>query len=372
MKRQVARARVIGLLALVIALLAAGRLLTLPHAQGQPSRQTAAYAEVSLRDVWPRARVVQYPGQLVDGRAFTARFHIDVDTSVGTALTADGTAVRLVVRSGNGDVRELMRHPATVNPRFNSFVVAGDDLFWMLSEETEVPRAVLYRASLRDGGAATQLTTDTGNVIFFNWQYDLVVADGFVHWTASRTDEQVTELRSVPIRGGQQRIRRVDGDYALTAWPWLVSAGGGQSGAVELRNIDTDQRITVPGDANELITCNPVWCRVLLFGSAGQAARTDLMHPDGSGRLRVAGRGVVSAVLDVALMDRFEVLSIGGPPVTGVTTRLKILLFDAAADRSVVLATDVTTIQARGSVVWWSTGENETLTWYALDLRTLT
>ena len=55
---------------------------------------------------------------------------------------------------------------------------------------------------------------------------------------------------------------------------------------------------------------------------------------------------------------------------TGTGT-LKLMLFDIPSGRSAVLATGVATVQARGPIVWWSTGEEEAVEWFALDLRTL-
>jgi len=312
---------------------------------------------------------VELPGRLADDRAYTPWFHVDADTSVGTALTGDGASVRLLVRGRDGAPRELLRLPAAGNPQFNGFTVSGDDLLWMVSAGDGETRATLYRADWRRGGPAVTLTADTGDVIFFNSQYDLVVADGRVHWAAARAEEQVTEIRSVPVRGGAQTVRRLEGAYALSAWPWLTSAGSTQAGPVELRNLTTGQRIAVGGAASELVTCGPVWCRVLVLGPADQPARTDLMRPDGTDRVRMAGGGITSAVLDVALVDRFEVLSLTGGGAGGAN--LKLILYDIKANRSVVLATGVATVQGRGPVVWWSTGEAEAVTWHALDLRTL-
>jgi hypothetical protein len=123
----------------------------------------------------------------------------------------------------------------------------------------------------------------------------------------------------------------------------------------------------VPASQTELVACSPTWCRVLVLGAAGGAAGIDLMRPDGSGRVRVAAGSVTAAVLDVALVDRFEVLSNAAPPNAGVT----VLLHDVRTDRTVVVATEVATVQARGPVLWWSVGEEGAATWYALDLRTL-
>jgi hypothetical protein len=375
--------RLAGLVALVVALAATGWLISRPGPSTTAERAAPAAVEVSLRDVWPDARVVETPGRLVDDRAYTPWFHLDADVSVGTALTGDGNSVRLIVRSSGaapagaapagGAERELMRLPAADNPQFNGFAVAGDELVWMVSAGEIGSKATLYRADWRRGTPASVVTADTGDVLFFNSAYDVVVAGGRVHWATARAETAVTEIRSVPLGGGKVTVRPVDGAYALSGWPWLTSAGSSQSGPVELRNLDTGQRITVPGSPTELVTCGVVWCRVVVLGAAGQPARTDLMRPDGSDRMRMSGGGITSAVLDVALIDRFELLSLAGSGTgDGVGSNLKLILFDVSARRSVILATGVATVQARGPVVWWSTGDGvDAVVWHALDLRTL-
>lgn len=359
------RSRVAGVAGLVVAVLAAGRLLTMPEPAPPPT--PAAVAEQSVADRWPGAAIVRSPARLADGRAFTPWFHLDPATAVGTALTGDGAQMRLVVRSGT-DERELIRLPAADNPQFNGFAAAGDDLLFMVSASGDAASAtsVLYRASWKSGPASV-LTRDTGAVVFFNSQYDVLVTDGRVTWAAAATDGQATEIRSVPLAGGAVEVRRIDGQYALSAWPWATSAGT-QGGSVELRNLVTGERKTVAGEGNEMVNCGPVWCRVMIIGAGGQPARTDVMRSDGSDRKRMAAGSVSSAVLDVALIDRFEVLAQATPTGTGV---LKLLLFDVPAGRSAVLAAGVATVQARGPIVWWSTGSDEAVEWYALDLRTL-
>ena len=360
------RSRVAGAIGLVVAVLAAGRLLTMP--EPAPSPPPSAGAETSVTDLWPSASIVRSPGRLSDGRAYTPWFHLDPATSVGTALTGDGAQMRLLVRSGSAE-RELLRLPAADNPQFNGFATAGDDLVFMVSANGDAANtsSVLYRASWKDGGAAV-LTRDTGAVVFFNSQYDVVINEGRVHWAAAGEGSQSTEIRSVPLGGGRVTGQRIDGAYALSAWPWLTSAGGSQGGSVELRNLVTGERRNVSGEANELLNCGPVWCRVMILSAAGQPARTDVMRPNGADRRRMAAGTISSAVLDVALVDRFEVLAQTTSTGTGV---LKLMLFDVTSGRSAVLASGVATVQARGSVVWWSTGTEEAVEWFALDLRPL-
>jgi membrane-bound inhibitor of C-type lysozyme len=46
-------------------------------------------------------------------------------------------------------------------------------------------------------------------------------------------------------------------------------------------------------------------------------------------------------------------------------------LYDIADGKPVLLDAAATGASARGNFVWWSTGDNETLAWHGLDLRTL-
>ncbi len=359
------RSRVAGLIGLVVAVLAAGRLLTLPEPE---TPAPAAVAETAVADLWPSAAVVRSPGRLSDGRAYTPWFHLDPTTSVGTALSGDGNSTRLLVRAGTAE-RELLSLPSRNNPQFNGFATDGTDLVFMVSESGDAANtaSVLYRASWRDG-AASVLTRDTGAVIFFNSQYDVLIQEGRVRWAAAGETGQFTEVRSVPLSGGRVTNDRIDGAYSQSAYPWFTTVGGNQPGDVELRNLVTGERRAVSSQPNEMINCGPAWCRVMIIGASGQPARTDVMRPDGSDRKRMAAGTVSSAVLDVALVDRFEVLA---QTQAGGTGTLKLMLFDIPSGRSAVLAAGGATVQARDPIVWWSTGEEEAVEWFALDLRNL-
>ena len=352
-----------GLIGLVVAVLAAGRLLTLPEPDSAPA---AGPAGASVRDVWPKATIVRTSGRLPDGRAYTPWFHRDAGTSVGTALTGDGEFLRLLVRTSAGE-RELLRLPAADNPQFNGFASEGDALVFMATSGSmdEGGATALYRASW-SAGAAQVLTGDTGTVVFFNSQYDVVIADGAVRWAAAATNGEFTEVRSVPLAGGAVTVQRVDGAYAMSAWPWLASSG---TTTVRLRNLRTGETVAVPTTPDEMVACGPAWCRVLVIGPGGQPARTDVMRPTGTDRRRVAAGNTTAGVLDVALLDRFEVLTqttVGDGPAA-----LTLILYDLAAGRAVPLARGVATVQARSPVLWWSTGTDEAAEWFALDLRTL-
>jgi hypothetical protein len=317
----------------------------------------------------PKLPVVDTPGSLPDGAAYSPQYYVDASTSVGTAPSPDRRSVRLVLWSGTGSPRELRSLPAGGSPEYGGFTRSGDDLAW--AESTEDPDGVattrIWTANLRDTRPARQLAADTGDAIFFNSQYDLVAAGGRVYWAAAgRSARQVTEVRSVPLAGGPVSVREMPGAYALSAWPWLVSAGTGQSGPVELSNLDTGRVVRVPAAPTELVTCSPAWCRVLVLSSNSAPSQLDLMRPDGSSRQRIAGGSVSSAVSDVAVLDRFEVLS--RPPTNGsASTSQDLLLYDLARKRTVLVASGAGTILCRAGFLTWSTDSDHT--WHTLDLR---
>jgi hypothetical protein len=93
--------------------------------------------------------------------------------------------------------------------------------------------------------------------------------------------------------------------------------------------------------------------------------RLDLMRPDGSDRHRIAGGTASAAVSDVALLDRFEVFS------TVDATGRSLLVYDERSRSSTLVADNTSQVLARGGMLWWQTGEQDTAEWHALDLRTL-
>jgi hypothetical protein len=352
------RLRVAGL---VVALVAAGVFLA-----GSPPRRAAPSAQAgTVATTWPGARQAAAPALLADGTTFTPLLYVDVTTAVGSAPSADKSTGRLLLRTGADQPRELHRVPADRNPQFAGLMATGDDVVWAESTADASGHAEtrIMKASLKSAAPARSLTADTGDAIFFNSQYDLVVAGGRVHWAAAaQRADVVTEVRSVALTGGKVTVRTVPGAYAMSAWPWLVSAGSGQAGPVDLVNLDTGGTVRVPAAQAELVACSPAWCRVLVITGTGGPARIDLMHPDGSGRQRMAGGQASASIADVALLDRFEVLS---------QNDRQLQLYDAKTKRTVQVAAGVGMVFARGGVLTWSTGDNEALVWHALDLRTL-
>jgi hypothetical protein len=345
--------------ALVVALLTTGVLLVLPA----PHQAKAAEPSTAA-------------GQLPDGTAYIPWIYLDANTSVGTAPSPDGATVRLLLRTGSGALTPLHQVPTNEHPQFAGFVAEGDQLVWAESTATAQGHGEtrLWRANWRTGSPGQALTADTGDIVFFNSQYDLVVADGRVYWAAAgRRDEPVTEIRSMPLSGGAVTVRTLPGAYSLTAWPWLVSATGGQATPLELRNLKTDRRVRVAVSATELVSCDPTWCRALVLSATGGPARFDLERPDGSRRQRVAGPTASSSIQDVTLLNRFVVLSqaTGAQGAGPGPSNQQLLTYDVKSKKTTVVANGVGVVLGRGRFLWWSTGENEALVWHALDLHTV-
>ncbi|MEV6345330.1 hypothetical protein [Actinoplanes sp. NPDC051851] len=322
-------------LSLVVALLAGGVLLAseIPAAPAVPAQ--------------PMYDISDLPDLKVDPLLF-----MDRSTAVGVL---DGT--RLVIESA-GSERELRR-----GGQFDNLTRAGDELLWT---ESRGEALTVWAANLATGAAPRQLTADTGNAIFSGNQYDLVVADGRVHWAAAPNDgDDVTQIRSVALTGGPVETDVEPGQWSLTAWPWITDDAGG-AGAGRLRNLDTTETIDVPTSGAEWSTCSPTWCRVMVMSAAQDLARIDLMHPDGSGRRRIAGPTARAGVDDVAVLDRFEILAEPGPH-SDVTGTAALVLFDLRTGRTGTVDPAAGSVFTHDGMLWWQSAS----TWHTLDLRTV-
>jgi hypothetical protein len=368
----------IRLAAVAVALLLVGWLVISDQPPPAVRRPAAAPAggqgSATVQQAWPNARIVDAPIALADGARYSPQLYVDAFTSIGVAPTPDGSAQRVVARSADG-VRELRRIGKDHYPNFLGFTSVGDTVFWAESTLTgdNQDEMRLWRASLRGSAPAVELTADTGDMVFFESQYDLVVHGDRLYWVAAAPSEElVTDMRSVPVTGGKVTSRLVTGAYRLSAWPWLQSAAGsGQQGPLELRNLDTGQRITIPKSPAEYVACSPIWCRSIVTTGSDGGTRYDVTRPDGSARRRVGGTDVSAAAGDVGLLDRFELVmqTIGTAPAD---TYNRLALYDLTTGRLITVADHVGEVQAGQHMLWWSTGDQQLGTWHSLDLASLT
>lgn len=359
--------RWIQVLPLVVALSLAGVLVVSGGDRDSGPRRAAppTAGPIPLTGRWPNARVSTAAGRLADGMPYVPALYTDVAVSVGTAPTPDGLAERLVHRGDGGVERVLRQVSKDHQPQFLGLTAHEDQVYWVEEVWTAHGSASsIWRAPLVGDASAVMVTADTGAGQFYDRQYDLVVADEAVHWaSAAGTDAPVTELRSVPLSGGVVDVQAFDGDFLLSAWPWLVNKGRGTAAAV-LVNAATGQRVAVPSSAAERVACTPAWCRTMTALGAN-ASRFDLMRPDGSQRRQVGAATTLPASAEVAPLDRFEVVA----DRDRGTTRL--LLYDIDARTFTEITEGVGSAAIRHGMLWWSTGEQNVAQWHAVDLRSL-
>jgi hypothetical protein len=342
---------------------AAAALLIFAPARDRPA--PAGPVTVGLAAAWPGAARADIPGNLPDGPIFTPLLFLDARTAVGTAPSPDAGWMRLLIRRADGRLRELRRLPLDKSPSFDNLAAAGDDLVWTESMDQ---RGVRIWSARLSGGAARLVTADTGDALFYGSQYDLTVADGQVHWTAA-AGQSATAVRSVPLAGGTVQVRTEPGQWGLSAWPWLTDGAGSGTGTTRLRNLATGRDRRVQSTGVEIPACGPAWCRVMVMGDGG-LVRIDVMHPDGSARSRIAGSTAGAAVPDVAILDRFEILSETGPD-SALTGTAGLAVYDIGSRRTITVSAAVSGAFARGGVLWWSTGGLDDTVWHTIDLRTV-
>ena len=343
-------------------------LLLLPAPDAAPRRTDQAQV-FDLATAWPTARPVVLPRMLPDGSGYEPRMVVDAGTSLGLHTSADGTRADLVVFTASTPDRPRLLMAGGTGVVIDALTATADRVYWLASQPDAdgVARPTLWAADL-DGGDPVALTADTGAVVASSSQYDLQVAEGRVIWVAyAGVSPVTTQLRTIAERGGPVSVTDLAGRYTPTAWPWLV-ADPGQIGAPwQLMNASTGQRQTITAAREERITCSPVWCRVVSYDQPTETVT--LVRPDGTGRRRITADGSEPATMDVALLDRFEVLaaSLGG---SGSTTVETLTLADLRTGRLVRIAV-VTSRAARDGWLWWAAGDESDQRWYLLDLTTL-
>jgi hypothetical protein len=279
--------------------------------------------------------------------------------------------MRLVLRQADGSVRPIRSLPMSRNPSFESPTVDGQTLVWA---ESSKDGQRLWTVDLRNG-KPRELTADLGDARFYESQYDLVIAEGRVHWVAAGPDD-TTEVRSVAIQKSAVDIQKsaVDirseaGTWALSAWPWLVDGVTAAGGATRLRNLATGQDQVVAVHGRGVTACSPQWCRVVAFNRDGYP-QIDLMRPNGADRRKIAAGTASTVISDTAVLDRFEVFSqlTGNSDLTG---HVQLLAYAIATRTTVEISPDATDVAYKAGVLWWSTGSQDDFVRHSLDLRTV-
>jgi hypothetical protein len=332
----------------------------------------AGTGPLRLDQAWPKAKPFTLAADLPGGWSYQPFVVIDATTSVGLALSPDLAVTRIVVRSAKTSLRELQTLQGSSPPTVAAVVVVDGHIVWLETglDDNGLFHSSLWRAELA-GGPARQLAADSSEVLFYDSNFDLQVNDGLVSWAAIGAKEG-GEIRSVPVDGGPETVRRLDRLYALTTFPWATTSGNGKQGDVALLNLKTDERRTVPAGPNDILSCTPMWCRVTTLINQGQSLTYDVEHTDGTARRRVGNADLVPLNGDVALGGRFEVLtSLTTNPAAAIDTSA-LWLYDLTNGRMVLVSEAATGgISSRGTYLWWPTGDNETLAWQVLDLRQL-
>jgi hypothetical protein len=339
------------LIALAVAL-AAGGVLLVSVEHEPPARAPAPAAEQAFA-----GKPGSIGAKLPDGADYTPLFYADASISAGTAPTPDTTADRLMLRSPAGDV-ELRRLDKGRYAQFLGFAAADGILYWAESSALAdgAYETRLWRAPLDGSAAPASLTADTGAAVFFDSEYDLVIADGRVHWVAAAPDDDNrTELRSVAVTGGPVTNVPFTGRFRHTTWPWLVSVD--DAAPLTLADPQTGERRVVTKAAAESVVCTPVWCRSMVT-AAGDRFLFDARHPDGTDRRRIPG-DLVAITVDTAIAGRYEIFT------TYRDDRTALVAYDLQTAKLLTLTADTGVSATRAGVVWWQDGA----TWKSIDLR---
>jgi hypothetical protein len=342
------------------ALVASGALLFLPPAVKRPPAPPVTAAQA-----WPRAQRGSVPADLPDGTPYEPGLFIDAKDSIGTAPSKDGKTLRFLLRRANGSLRQLRSLPISRDPSFESPTVAGDLVVW---GEGTTGHEELWTANLKDGRPPRQLTADTGDARFYESQFDLVIAEGRVHWVAARSDD-VTEVRSVAVGGGPVDVRVEQGMWSLSVWPWMVNGVVAAAGTTMMRDVVTGRTITIPSTSKSVTGCSPLWCRVVSLADDGYT-KIEMMHPDGSNRRQIADGAAATVIADVGVLDRFEVLS-NTTSTSELTGNVQLLVYEIGTRSTIEISPDAGNVSYRNGVLWWSTGSQESFLRHALDLRTV-
>jgi hypothetical protein len=362
------------LIALAAAVTACTAVVLLPNV----ARSAIPAADpATLAGAWPNAHPFDIPGTVLSNWAYQPQVIVAGGESIGTAKSPDGTVISLVdvdSRRSPASVRVVQSGLDSKKVSFDAFAVTGTDVYFMRNTTNDAGYGTesLWRLPRTGGGGAIRVVADAGEALFDGSIDDIQVAAATLRWIATAPDdESKTVLESMSLPAGPVSTRLLDGQYTLTTYPMLYSGQLRDPATPQLTDSSTGKvsqvHITQPSGAS----CDPQWC-VMLASDTNGAYIVQLCRPDGSALTHLGDGNTHLAITDPTLLDRFVALTeqtqamINAPNPTE-----QLWLYDIGQRHDVEITGAASAVAGAGGWLWWSTGDNETLTWHALDLTAL-
>jgi hypothetical protein len=329
----------------------------------------------TLAGAWPTARPFDMPATVLSGQSYTPQVIVAAGVSIGTVKTPDGTGISLVEVTSTrtpATVRVLQSGLSSSKVSYDAFAVTGTDVYAMRNTTNDDGAGVesLWRIP-RAGGRPTLLLADAGGALFQGSADDLQVADGTLRWIATAPqDPSATLLDSMPLPAGPVRSRLLSDQYTLTTYPMLFTSQPRDSPAPTLTDSITGQ-VTAMHTTQPGTLCDPLWCILQAADDTG-ANTVQLCHPDGRECARLGDANTSLVTTDPTLSDRFVALLEQQPTMANSPNpTVQVFLYDIGRRRTVEVTNAASATFGAGRWLWWSTGDNETLAWHALDINTL-
>jgi hypothetical protein len=353
--------------------------LVVPISSGAAAKPASA-GPMRLADRWPKARLVSVEATLPDGDSYTPAAFVGA-VSVGTAVNPAQTIERLVIRDPAGAISTVRQLTVDSGLLFVGIVVNDGQLYWLETGQdvNGGPATDAWTVPIA-GGVPRRLSTDDQAAMYVGSSFDTQVVDGRLYWLGSPGSD--TQLHSVAVTGGPESVQPLDNGYAMTAWPWVTTANDGNPGPAQMRNLVTGASYMINAGPQDILSCTPTWCLLSQLSNEDQTITSYLQRADGTGRRPLGDATMTPVNVDSVLLNRYEILSIPVGSQQATTTTEQMWLCDVSAkpgssgvlcgkdDPGMTLLAGASsgTFGYAGSVIWWSTGDNETLTWHALDL----
>ena len=159
--------------------------------------------------------------------------------------------------------------------------------------------------------------------------------------------------------------------YVLSTYPMLFSGELTDPPHPLLTNSVTGTVTPVQTAEESGTFCDPLWCTMQTSDDTG-ANTVQICHPDGTALQRLGDANTSLVTADPALLDRFVALIEQSPAMAATPNPTEqVWLYDIRSRHSVQVTGAAAAAFGVGRWLWWSTGDNETLAWHALDLTTL-